>query len=294
MSSKDVQVNWLIEDGPFEEELEPLIAEIDQQGHSHKLIKYQPFASGIYEDLYPQDACVIFYGSINLARQLQRETPWIPGPLVNFQNYKCSTYYAHWGKHLLNSDYIMLPYSELCRRRHEICKKFGHLRPEESYLFIRPDDGVKSFGGHVVSEKDFQRLEGPVGGYAKPDTLVIASSPKGIYHEWRIVICDRKAISGCQYMFAERLSLSPEVPDAVWDMANEIASSEWQPDRMYVLDIANWGSSPVQSSEKFYGDLFLVEANSFSCAGLYCSDMKPIVEHASKVALEEWKSIHEI
>lgn len=286
------EVNWLVEDGPFEEDIEPMLEEIKRQGHPLKIVKYEPFQSGNYRDLYPEDACVVFYGSINLAQQLQRQTPWVPGPMVNFDNYRCTSYFSHWGEHLLNSEYVMMPYAEICRRRHEICRMFRHLSPERAALFIRPDDGRKTFGGHVAYEKDFERPGGPVPQYAKPETLVIASSPKNLYYEWRIVVCDGKAISGCQYKWCDKLQLSKEVPQAVWDKANEIASSEWQPDRMYVLDICNWGHSAGAGHGGFYGDMFLIEANSFASSGLYCCDPEPIVREASRVALEEWNDIY--
>ena len=280
------EVNWLVEDGPFEEDIEPFIEEIKRQDHSVRMIKYQPFKSANYRYMYPEDTCVIFYGSINLAQQLQRETPWVPGPLVTFDHYKCSTYFAYWGEHLLNSEYIMMPYAEVFRRKHDISRSFGHPDPHKSSLFIRPDDGRKIFGGHVASDIDFERVGG-TAPYAHPETMVVVSSPKKLYREWRIVICDCKAISGCQYMRSGNLEISKNVPDAVWEKANEVASGEWQPDRMYVLDIAEWGSEDCVDS-----DLFLLEANAFSCSGLYCCDPEPIIQEASRVALEEWKDIY--
>lgn len=279
----DKEVHWLIEEGPFEDDIDIFIAEIKKQGHNLQTIQYCPFESKNYRNLYPEDACVIFYGSINLARQLQRQTPWIPGPIVNFDNYKCSTYYAHWGSYLLNNEYTMLPYAELFRKRHDLYKILGQ-KENELNLFIRPDDGCKSFGGHVISEKDFKIKGGPVGEYAKPETLIIASSPKTIQYEWRVVICDKKAISACQYKLYDKLNIDKKVPNKVYDKANEIASSEWQPDRMYVLDICSIDS----------GELKLIEANSFSCSGLYCCDPENIVKEASRVAVEEWKDIFEI
>jgi len=286
-------VNWLIEKTPFEEDIEPLLTEIENQGHNLKLIKYKPFESGNYRNLYNEKDCVIFYGSINLARQLQRETPWVPGPVVNFRNYNCSTYYAHWGKYLLNNDYVMMPYAELCRRRHQVCEMLGHATPEKSHLFIRPDDGCKTFGGHCVDEKDFKRLDGPVGPMTRPDTLIVAASPKSLYYEWRMIICDGKAISGSQYKLADKLVISSKIPNSVWDKANEIASSDWQPDRLYTLDLCNWGPTASHDLKTGCNDIYLLESNSFACAGLYDSNPEPIVREASRVALEEWQDIYE-
>ena len=69
---------------------------------------------------------------------------------------------------------------------------------------------------------------------------------------------------------------------AAFELADKIAKEDWSPDRAYTLDIC-----------KCYGSYYLLEANSFSCSGLYESNTEPIVREVSRVALEEWKEYNE-
>ena len=137
-----MDVKWLIEDFEGDGTLDPLIAEVEAQGMQCDVVNYVPFQSGKYNH-YSDTDCVIFYGSLNLAKQLQREKPWVPGPICNFKNLRCLSYYSHWGQHLFNKDYIMLPLLELSRRREEIYKQFG----VDDCIFMRPDSGAKTFYG---------------------------------------------------------------------------------------------------------------------------------------------------
>jgi len=108
-------------------------------------------------------------------------------------------------------------------------------------------------------------------------TLCIISSPKVIQSEWRLVIVNKKAVSGSQYRVMGEYKCSSGYPKEALDFANKIASEDWQPDRAYVVDVA-----------KCDDEYKLLEINSFSCSGLYYSDMEPIVRELSKIALEEW------
>ena len=61
-------------------------------------------------------------------------------------------------------------------------------------------------------------------------------------------------------------------------IAQRIAKEEWQPDKAYTLDVC-----------KSNGEYFMLEANSFSCSGLYKCPPEPIVKSVSEAALKEWK-----
>jgi hypothetical protein len=62
-------------------------------------------------------------------------------------------------------------------------------------------------------------------------------------------------------------------------MAQTIASHNWQPDVVYVLDIAR--------SE---GKYRVIEPNAFSCSDFYECEKKPIVEVAKVLCEEEWET----
>lgn len=276
-----MKVKWLVEDFEGDGTLDRLIAEIKLQGMQCEVVNYIPFQGGEYNQ-YSDEDCVVFYGSLNLARQLQREKPWVPGPICNFKNLCCKTYYSYWGEHLFNQDYIMLPMLEIKRRREEIFKQFG----KDDMIWIRPDSGAKTFAGQTVPLESLDKEFDLFGNYAgKPidEIMAIISSPKVIESEFRIVVIDRKVVAFSQYKNNDKLEVKEGADEGSIILANNIVRSSWQPDIAYTLDIC-------KSDEKYY----LLEANSFSCSGLYACSPESIIREMSKAALEEYNSYNEV
>jgi hypothetical protein len=276
-----MKVKWLIEDYEHDSSLEPLMAEVRKQGMDLEVVKYEPWESGTFDN-YDNEDCVVFYGTLNLGRQLQRQKGWVPGVYCNFKNLCCKAYYSYWGEYLFNQDYIMLPMMEILRRREEIFKQFG----VDDTIWIRPDSGAKTFTGQTVPlellDKEFKLF----GNYAaKPldDIIAVISSPKVIDAEWRIVVVEGKPVAASQYKKDDKLDIEEGCDYDAWNLASSIASEDWQPDVAYTLDICLSN-----------GVYHLLEANSFSCSGLYESDPKFIVKAISEVALKEWKDYYEV
>jgi len=275
-----MEVKWMIEDFEGRGILDPLIGEIKVQGMKCEIVTYIPFQSGKYDNYLDED-CVIFYGSLNLASQIHRTKPWVPGSICNFKNLCCLTYYSYWGQYLLNKDYIMLPLMELNRRKEDIYKQFGI----DGCIFMRPDSGFKCFSGDVYKIEDVDSEINVINNYASKnidEILVVISSPKKITAEWRCVVVNKKVVASSQYKENGKLDIKEGAEKDVIDLANEVASSEWQPDKAYTLDIC-----------KSNGEFYLLEANSFSCSGFYKCNPKPIVTIVSKIALEEWQEYQE-
>jgi hypothetical protein len=271
---------WIVENDVFDEDLGPLVDEIKRQGMEVVEIKYVPFESGSYDHFKDND-CVIFYGSLNLMRQLQRQKPWVPGGWCNFQNFECTTYYAHFGKYLLNDRYIMMPLAEVKRRKDELYHP--PLSSEFHPIFIRPSSGFKTFTGKVVLEKDFEKDFEWFDEFATPESIVVIADPWDIKAEYRFFVANKQVIASSSYRIDGKLNYDALVPDGARDLAIKIAAEEWEPDPLYVIDIC--------CHEGRLGDgFYLMEINSFSCSGLYHCDIKPIVEYASKQAKSEWEN----
>lgn len=277
-----MNVKWLVEHDIFEEDLGPLISEIQRQGMIVEQIKYIPFESGSYNN-FADDDCVLCYGSLNLIRQLQRQKPWIPGSFCNLPNFECSKYYTYYGKYLFNRNYIMMPLREVKRR---ISQLFMDLwpRPGEPELFIRPSSGFKTFAGQVICknnfEKDFEWFE----KFSSPDALVVVAPSAPIVREWRLVVANRKVIAASQYRESGKLNIKEGAPDNIFEYANRIAKEvEWEPDPIYVMDIACGATALARG---------LLELNSLSCSGFYACPVEPIVTAASQLAQEEWNDIN--
>lgn len=270
-----MKTKWLIEDYEGDGSLDAFIAEVKSQGMEYDVIKYFPFECGEYNNFHNDD-CVIFYGSLNLAAQLQRQKPWIPGPICNFKNLHCLAYYSHWGHYLFNNDYIMLPLLELSRRRNEIYEQFGI----DDCIFMRPDSGSKAFCGNIYPMDELDHELKLMDGYASrdlDDIMVVVSSPKVITREWRIVVVPGYGpIAASQYKKDNILDEQEGAPVEVMDIAKELSMEIWQPDKIYVIDVCESN-----------GEFGFLEANSFSCSGLYKCDLSAVVSAASDVAANE-------
>lgn len=288
-----MRCKWLVEDYANDNSIQPLMDEIKAQGMDLEIVKYKPWESGEFNQ-YPNEDCVVFYGTLNLARQLQKQKGWIPGIICNFKNFYCHTYYSYWGKYLFNKDYMMLPMMELLRRKDELFKSYrsyfatqyeymdGEDICYDYYIFIRPDSGAKPIIGQLLAyrdlEKEFELFKTQAGNDLDQIVIVI-SSPKHPIEEWRCVVVDKKVVAFSQYKDFGELETKREIPDKALCLANEIVQEEWQPDIAYTLDICR------TTIDTYH----LLEANSFSCSGLYKCDPEPIVREISKVATKEWE-----
>ena len=210
---------------------------------------------------------------------------------MNLPNFECTNYYTYFGKYLLNKDYMMMPLAEMQRRGREIADFFGG-----KSFFVRPSTGFKTFTGEVLDVNDWDSQMEWINEFAGKDEMVVVSSPKTVTVEYRFVIADKKVITGTRYGTGKESSLRKKEfslcvkdwkPNAVetinpteaWDLAQTIASEEWEPDRMYVIDISESA-----------GKMHLMEINSLSASGWYACNPWIIVAEASRVAWEEWEN----
>jgi len=280
-----MKAKWLLQSDVFDENLERFTTELTSQGYEYKIVKYVPFQTIEYNQ-FPDDDCVIFYGSLTLASQIQRQKLWIPGTYYDSNNFKCSVYYNYFGKHLFNESYIMMPFSEIMRLHNHVDFPYNH----QSHFFIRPDSGFKEFTGQVVSTDGFEneyvtKIENlNINGDLDKTMLCVVAADAHIKMEWRVVIGDKKFITGSQYKKNLELDVSTDCPEEVVEFAEKVANCEWEPARVYVMDIA------VDESDV----LGMLEINSFSCAGLYNCDLSKIVSEISRIAEQEWKEYQEI
>lgn len=270
----NMKPDWLIQTNMEGVDTGPMVAEVTSQGMVVRPIEHRLGAQVDFSRYDPHD-CIICYGDIDFVRQVRQRAPFIPGAWCNFDNMKCSTYYAYFGGHLLNRQYAMMPIGDLLRRWTN-WSTFLSFTWDREPLFIRPDSGAKSFTGYVVLPDEKDRIHTLIQTIG-PETLVIVAPEKQITAEWRFVICDRNVITGCRYLPDESTNLKP----SSLRLAGVIASQEWQPDLCYTVDIAE--------SE---GEVRLLEINSFSCAGFYDCNISSIVHWASEVAIKEWKEYY--
>lgn len=275
---------WLIEDFERDNSFDLLAKAVEAAGMEYRVEKYVPFGEerdflNKIGDNSPR--CLVFQGSIQFAKQLQKwRCNWVPGVWCSWNNYRCVSYYTHYGQFLLNKEYLMLPLGEVDRRKDEFFERWN------GKFFMRPDSGAKSFTGKIIthdsvysphcswSEWKFIMKE------AEPTDLVVVSKPQMIHKEWRVVCSGNKAVTGSRYMTHGQTDYKEEFPQEVASYAEVILrSTKWRPDPIFVLDVCETKGE----------ELHLLEIGAFSVAGLYLCDHNKLVEVASELAIEAYK-----
>ncbi|MEN1680944.1 MAG: ATP-grasp domain-containing protein [Planctomycetota bacterium] len=272
-----MQVGWLVESEVFLDYERDLLEAVSAAGHLAKRtpdlgVQYRwRDHADLYRRLFPPDQCVVFHGSIGLASQLSEEPPWSPTVFCTWAHYDCRFYYPRLAKYLLNSDYVLLPFGELWRKRDFIFETVG----KDSKVFVRPDSVRKSFTGQPCHRASFEGDLELMGFYdVPPEALVLLSSPKEIVSEWRFVIAEKEVVAGCRYKHHGELASDPETPTGAQRLAEDVASQEFQPDSVWVADICETGD----------GDYHLLEIGSVTCSDLYACDKGQVVQAVSNVA----------
>lgn len=194
-------------------------------------------------------------------------------PEINIKNYNCTSYYPEFGNKLLNSNYTMLPFGDVKRRKEWLFKEFG----QDQCLFIRPDSGLKEFTGTIIKYESFEKDLDYLSFY-EPDNslLTIVATPQPIDWEARFIVCNYEIVTGSYYR-VNRLCQQKLVEDELIDDAQELLNEiKWRPDEIYVLDLCE--------SNK---ELKVVEIGAFSYAGLYRCDRNKIVESVSNFVIDK-------
>lgn len=235
---------------------------------------------------------------MNFGRKLKKLS-WVPGVYLDEKKYECTSYYPVFGEELLHSDYIMLPYGELMRRKDQLFFYFD----KYDDIFIRPNSGFKQFAGTVLDQTRFEDGVKLAGFYdVEPELLVVVSGAKEIQKEWRFVIVNQEVVSGSLYrdwtIGPETLSSGTVTKDLILlnsKSVSEICTDEnaleyakkvakmYNPEPAWTLDVAL----------KNDGDYKIIEIGCFSCAGMYGNDLSKVVKTVTDAAVTEWKTYFE-
>jgi ATP-grasp domain, R2K clade family 3 len=280
-------VNWIIEDEIFDDAIKTLEKEIRCQGHSANVIDYLGGYAN-YEQFFPDNECILFYGSLKAASRIlgdktRRGYPWVPGLIGTMANYHCAYYFSYLGQWLLNSSYCILPLSELFRRlANDNDTVIQSLLGREDQLFIRPSSPLKPFTGAAYPLEQLSDLKGFMSrnGLHSREMLVVIAPIAEIEAEWRVVICEGRVLTASQYQKSGQPYYQSGMPNEIRALAEEIAQCGWQPDPIWILDLC-W------SNRKAY----LMEIGTLSCSAFYECDLTLIVQEASRIAQEEWNEV---
>lgn len=273
-------MKWLVEE--YDDHVKDLVAEIKKQGHEVDFIRYYdmiqdpnylgtglPRGKGEFAD----EECVLFYGSIQLAKWLFRNKRWIPTVWYNYDKYKVSHWAAELGQFMLNSDFMILPKGEITRRGLAL---FEHYKAMD--IFIRPDNGTKSFGGRVFSYEDWHKDWLNASHMMEEHELCVLAHPTRINKEWRFICEKDQIISSSLYKIDGSAEIQHDYDSDAYDFCRKVISRGYHPDPLYTVDIGKSGDG-----------YYLIELNNFCCSGLYACGLSKIVRRASELAIIEHK-----
>lgn len=282
------QVKWLIESDVFQGEDQLIIDALIRKGIEYKLCEFGITYDELALTIFNPNDCVVVHGSLQLGRAVQRNTRWVPGVYCNLPKFECIYYYPRFGEHLLNYDYVILPFGTLKNKRKWIEKQFG----DQGCVFLRPSSGFKTFTGQVIEFCEWDREMRNMSFKIDPEGLVLISKPIEIIKEWRLVVSNH-VVASSQYKEGKgliRLTGSDLVkinntPQHILDYGEDILHTvKFNPDNIWTMDICETAS----------GEIKVLEVGSFSCAGLYACDPDPIIDEVNSLALSEWESVNHI
>ena len=190
---------------------------------------------------------------------------WTPGAFSN-EDFRYESWLEHYGDNLLNPDSVVSRYADM--------------KPSWEAFFIRPCEDTKSFSGRVMTKAEFAEWQhnvvvlGEQACFATvtPDTMVMASSLKDIFREYRFFVVDGVIVTGSQYKLGDRVIHDTNIDPDIWAYAQKMVDT-WSPDRAFCLDIALTDLGPK-----------VIEINCINSAGFYACDVAKWV-----MAIEDMK-----
>jgi len=270
-----INPKWFVEEFYPGDRFGDLAEEAKNQGCNVHVEKYVPM-EGMDLSFIDKDDFVLTQTSINFALQIKKQTNWKPGPWLTIENYECFYYYPKLtsaGIPLFNGNCLFDTRENVEKSIGKYVESVGEL--SSGRIFIRPSSGLKPFTGMVFISRepywsnDWKRVR--MG--TKPEDILLIARPVGhedrIVAEWRFIAAEGEIITGSQYKKESKSDYSSSFEEQALELAKATAKV-YQPDPMYTVDICK------NAQDNFS----VMELNSFSCAGLYGCDVKPVVERA--------------
>lgn len=266
------EVKWIIDKYIFDDMVPHDVFE--KLGIEYHEMEYIPFQQDYYFP-YSEDDCVITYGTVNCVKRLKQYF----GTFLREENLKYHVYSSNYNvpsDYFLNHDHFFVPFRFLRENGDEIYSRFGR-----DSIFIRPDNGSKSFTGNVIPKRNFDyEMDAMKQLYnTSEDELILVSTPKRILEEARFIICGDEAIANSRYQIDGIHKTDTNTSGESIDFVNTIMERQyWVPEELFTLDVALTDEGPK-----------IVELNSFSCAGWYDCDEELIIDKVSNFVYHMWK-----
>jgi len=256
---------WVLQENMFREaEWENLVGCLERWKFPYSVHKIVPIEGRLIPELGPVDGKIICMGAYSV-RHTAKRMGWNPGVYdldgINFVEQR-----KHWGEHMLNYDAVVLPFKEMVLT--------------EDDIFVRPIEDSKHFSGQVFYAEKFNEWRKGIcesgddyGNGLNPNTLLMMSSPKKIYSEYRYWIINGRISTRSQYKLGHRVIYSPKVDPRIDDYVSEILHLGvlWLP-KAFVLDVCETPNG-----------MRIVEINTINSAGFYAGDVQQLVHDLERL-----------
>jgi hypothetical protein len=268
-------VNWIVDEGIIDSStiVGDFRSAVRKSGANLHLAKYIPFSQDQDYGGFTQDDCCILYGNHNYISRCRMG--FIPGAYGINENTNVQHYYTQVPLYnLLNGmTFQILPFGVVKQRLRDILEQYG------GKFFMRPISGFKTFPGQVFDHEtvDFEFNSTQQLSSVMDSTLCLLAPVQKLKAEYRFVIANHEVIGGSQYRRDDTLDIRRDYSMEALSMAKLMSQLEWQPDIVYTCDVADTAEGP-----------YIIELNSFACAGLYACDLDVIVDRVNTVALMEY------
>lgn len=248
---------WILQNNVFNEEgWESLTTALNRLGVPFTTTKCIPFVGQLEPEPQPTEKHVIVMGSYTLALEAKKRG-WRPGAFIG-PNLDYLVQLDYWENAMFNSDAAF--------------SRFDCVMERNEPFFIRPIEDSKSFSGMVTDWPSFKEWQTRMLNLhlddardVKANSVVMVSSKKPIYAEYRIWIIDQQAVTWSQYKIGTMKHYRQDVDRRIIDFANEQAKI-WSPYRAYCMDVFDTPKGPK-----------IGEVNNINSSGFYAADMNKLV-----------------
>jgi hypothetical protein len=255
-------IAWSVEEGvfPVAEEAR-LITALHQRGITCHRFKAHEFRN--HPDI---DATTVPRGSCYFIQALSSERGWRRDLFGLPEDFACTSYFPRFGSRLVNRAARFMSLGELCWTHPSVVQELGGA---DETLFIRPDDGFKSFEGGIVTTASFSTWVRRLEMLQVPQhTRVVVAPITPLQSEWRIAMVNGRAVAASQY----RPDWRPGAPASVLQYAEECHPTAGWTIGAYSMDLAQTPRG-----------LEIVEVGSLLCVAWYEADPGTIVDALTEV-----------
>lgn len=266
-----MQCKWLVDQYMIDHNEQDVVGILRAQGFDVDVRAYNRMERTPSLAPFSANDCAIVYGSLQFVAQ-HKSLPILPGAYFQPNALQCSVYTNHIPSTLLlNENSIMATFGDIRRRPNFFKSIFG---PQ---AFIRPNSSQKIFSGCMLDNWEDELSAMKQTSSVTDDTIVVLSAPQTILSEHRLFVVNREVVTATQYQKDGNVCLAATSPSQAWDVAQQMADLEWQPDIAYVCDVA---ITPNGAK--------MVELNAISTSGWYLADIAKLSHALSAAAVAEW------